>query len=312
MKPLVSVIMPAYNAQKYISEAIQSIISQTYTKWELIIVDDGSVDSTVDVIKTFEDSRIKLFLNEQNRGIAETTNRAIGESKGKYIALLDDDDIAEEDRLNWQVKFLENHENIDILGGRTTYIDVNGNVLNYGGIPRNNPKYIKSTLLFQCMDFMNSTAMIRRSFIEKNNLKYQNDCYGMQDYLFYIQSSKLGNISAIDKYLLRHRLHDNNTTKINIEKFAEERAKKYAEFRKYSLQKSGFQLSERELNIINRAFPETGAKCKSRREFEETYKVFKEIMHQAKEMNVDYYDELEHVCKTKLSKLILKFDVFEV
>lgn len=101
MKPLVSVIMPAYNGEKYIGDAIESILNQTYDNFELIIVEDKSTDHTLDVIHGYEDSRISLYLNECNRGIAYSTNLGIEQSKGKYIALLDDDDMSASRRLEW-------------------------------------------------------------------------------------------------------------------------------------------------------------------------------------------------------------------
>ena len=88
MKPLVSVIMPAYNGEKYIGAAIESILNQTYGNWELIIIEDKSTDNTLDVIQKYKDSRISLYLNPCNKGIAYSTNLGITQSKGKYIARL--------------------------------------------------------------------------------------------------------------------------------------------------------------------------------------------------------------------------------
>ena len=242
--PLVSVIMPAYNAEKYIGQAVESIINQTYSNWELIIVDDKSIDNTLNIIKEYKDERIKVYMNDVNKGIAFTTNRGIENSNGKYIALLDDDDIAEYNRLELQVQYLEQHEEIDILGGRTVLIDSDGEYVKFLNTPRNNPKYIKAVLLFNCMDFLNSTAMIRKGFIELYNLCYRENCYGMQDFKFYIDSSKVGNISTIDRLLLRHRIHEKNETTRNMTVYAKERVEKYAEFQRDSLKESGFNIGQ--------------------------------------------------------------------
>lgn len=305
-----SVIMPSYNAEKYIGEAIESILCQSYDNWELIIVEDCSTDGTLNTIKAYDDSRIKLLYNESNIGIADTTNKAIKESDGKYIALLDDDDIAEKHRLLFQVNYLEQHSEIDVLGGRTTFIDSNGTVISRSGIPRYNPKYIKATLLFSCMDFMNSTVMIRRDFIEKNQLYYRNGCYGMQDFRFYIESSKVGNISTIDEFLLKHRLHEDNATKKNMSVFSQERKKAYAELQRYSLKRSGFQLSEEELEFVNRIFPETGGKCDSKGDLLKLYEVFRKILEQGKSMNIDFYEELSHLCRKKIAERITPLKSF--
>ena len=106
-EPLVSVVMPAFNGEQFIGRAIRSILDQTYENWELVIVDDCGTDHTMDVVRSFYDDRIKVFSNEKNKGIAFSRNKAIENSHGKYIAILDDDDMALPDRLRRQVEFLE-------------------------------------------------------------------------------------------------------------------------------------------------------------------------------------------------------------
>jgi len=312
MEPLVSVIMPAYNGEKYIGEAIRSILNQTYSNWELVIIDDASMDNTLDVVYKFKDKRIKLFCNSINKGIASSTNFGIAKSSGKYIALLDDDDIAESNRLRVQVDYLEKHTEIDILGGRTTLINEEGEIIDYVKKPRYNPKYIKAVLLFNCMDFMNGTAMIRKEFIVKNQLFYKNNCYGMQDYRFYIESSKLGNISTIENFLLKYRVHRENETQRNFKFYEKEREKLYAEFQRYSIQQSGFRLKENELALLNKVLKERNGKCDSKQEYMHLHGIFKKMIDQGKSMNIDYIDELQHVCKVKMSEQLIKLEnIFE-
>lgn len=304
MTPFVSVIMPAYNADRYIGSAIDSILAQTYTNFELIIIEDCSTDKTLEVIRQYTDSRIKLLENQINRGIAYSTNRGIDCAKGKYIALMDDDDIAVEERLKLQTEYLEKHTEIDVLGGRSNEMDEEGNLIRWGGIPRNNPKYIKTILLFRCMDFRNGTTMIRKSFIDSYNLRYHEDCYGMQDFKFFIDSSKVGNISTIGNLLMYYRVHDNNETKKRMRNSRDQRKQKYAEFQRDSLKASGYILDENKLSIINKALAEYDGGCENKEELEALYEAFREIMKQAKGMDVDYYRELEHYCKLKLSEQV--------
>lgn len=106
---LVSVIMPSYNVEKYIFKSINSVLHQTYTNLELIIVDDCSVDGTLDIIKSFNDKRIKLFVNETNQGAALTRNRALREAKGKYIAFLDADDMWDWVKLEKQIQYMKDN-----------------------------------------------------------------------------------------------------------------------------------------------------------------------------------------------------------
>ncbi len=310
MKPLVSVVMPTYNGEKYIEQAIESIISQTYCNWELIIIDDCSIDNTAFEINKFQDSRIKVFKNHINKGISYSTNRGIQESKGKYIALLDHDDLAESNRLQLQVTYLEEHSEIDLLGGRTIFIDESGKRIRYGEETRNNHKYIKAMLLFNSLDFMNSTVMMRKEFLERNNLYYEENCYGMQDYHFFIECSKVGKISSIDEFLVRHRYHETNETKRCLENYFDERKQTYADFQRYSMKKSGFVLEEQEMKLINKVFAEMDGRCNSLEEVKKLYEVLQKILRQAREMDIEYYDELKHLCKVKINKQLMNFDYF--
>lgn len=310
-EPLVSFIMPVYNAEKYILDAINSIQNQTYQNWELILVEDGSTDHTLEVIQKIEHPRIILKKNKCNKGIAYSTNLGISISKGKYIALLDDDDIALPMRLEIQTDFMESHPEIDILGGKSLDIDENGKIIKYGQPPRNNPQYIKAMLLFRNVDFYNGTAMIRRKFIEKYNLSYLEGCLGMQDFKFYIESSKKGNISSVDEYVLKYRRHKENQTLKVREKLGKERALLYAKFQKQSLEDSGFYLTDQQFRLVIKAFDEFNARCDSLDELREVYDIFKVLLSQALQNKISYYKELKIFFRKKLSELLLKLELFD-
>lgn len=111
-QPLVSIVTPSYNAEKYIEETIDSILNQTYQNWELLIVDDISNDNTLEIISKYveQDSRIHCYVLEEKGGASLARNRAIRESKGKYIAFLDSDDVWKEDKLEKQVEFMEKND----------------------------------------------------------------------------------------------------------------------------------------------------------------------------------------------------------
>ena len=106
---LVSVIMPAYNCERFIKQSIDSVLAQTYTNWELLIVDDCSTDRTADIISSFSDPRIHYQRNDQNRRCAYTRNQAIKQAKGRYIAFLDSDDIWLPEKLERQITFMQTH-----------------------------------------------------------------------------------------------------------------------------------------------------------------------------------------------------------
>ena len=107
MNNIVSIVMPSYNTACYIKESIQSVLAQTYADWELIIVDDCSTDNSEDVIKSIKDDRIRYFRNEQNSGAAASRNKALREARGKWIAFLDSDDLWHPEKLERQIRFME-------------------------------------------------------------------------------------------------------------------------------------------------------------------------------------------------------------
>lgn len=312
MNPLVSVIMPAYNGEKYIKKSIESILDQTYDNLEFIIIEDKSTDNTLKIIQEYKDSRIALYLNSENRGIAYSTNLGISKSSGKYIALLDDDDIALQKRLEWQVAFLEEREDIDILGGRSALIDKDGKFIRYDKEPIYNPKYIKANLLFYNKKFANCTAMIRKIFIENHNLQYQDNCLGMQDFKFYIDSSKVGTMTSIDHLVHLKRIHEEEVTLINQKLYAKERASLYAQFQRESIEKSGFHLKEEDLQAINDIVTEMPKENCSVNDINRLYKAFGELVKQAREMNIDYLSELEYTCKKILGDRVLtRVNIFD-
>ena len=126
MEPQVSIIMPVYNGEKFLKEAIESILSQTFTDFEFIIVNDGSIDSSLKIIREYanRDSRIKI-IDQKNTGIIGALNNALKASKGTYIARMDSDDISNPDRLKKQIEYIEK-ENAYLCGTWAISIDKNG------------------------------------------------------------------------------------------------------------------------------------------------------------------------------------------
>ena len=106
---LVSIIMPAYNCGRFIKESIDSVLAQTYTNWELLIVDDCSTDNTKAIVSTYDDKRIRYMRNPQNMGAALTRNKALREAKGRYIAFLDADDMWLPEKLERQIAFMQDN-----------------------------------------------------------------------------------------------------------------------------------------------------------------------------------------------------------
>lgn len=125
-RPMISVLMPAYNCAKYLPQSIESILGQTFTDFEFIIINDGSTDDTESVILSYGDPRIVYLKNEKNAGLVFTLNRALQEVEGKYVARMDGDDISLPDRFEKQFMFMERNRDIDVLATFVDLIDENG------------------------------------------------------------------------------------------------------------------------------------------------------------------------------------------
>lgn len=128
IKPVISMVMPAYNVEKWVGPAIISLLNQTFTEFELIVVDDGSTDNTLNVLKEIEkkDSRVRVYFNGDNRGLVYTLNKALVFARGDYVARMDADDIAMPNRLEKQMRFLNDHPDYSLVGSQMVSIDEQG------------------------------------------------------------------------------------------------------------------------------------------------------------------------------------------
>jgi len=306
--PKVSVIMPVYNSENYIKQAIDSILNQTYSDFELIIIDDCPQDKSMDVVNTFIDDRIHIIHNKLNSGIAYSRNKGLEYSSGKYIAIMDHDDISMKNRFVKQLEYLEKNSEIDVIGGKIQLIDKDGTVIVKPSIKLlNNPKYIKAMFLFVNI-YCNSEVMFRKNIIIDNNIRYQNDCFGMEDFHFWIDCSKVGNMSNIDELFLQHRVTDDNETSRTNRTMLDQRNAKFAQLQKYSLYKSGFRIPEDYLAILNKTITEHDKKCETINEIRVLYKAFQEIVHQSRSMKMDNCEEIQILCKKLLISKINAMD----
>lgn len=163
--PLVSVVIPMYNVERYIAGAIDSVLAQTYENFELLLIDDGSPDNSVAVAKTYSDPRIRV-ISQENKGLAGARNTGINYAKGKYIALLDADDLWSKHKLYEHVKHLEAKPNVDISYCPSLFIDEEGQALGLGQYPK---LYNISKQEILCRNPVGngSAAVIRARLIDK-------------------------------------------------------------------------------------------------------------------------------------------------
>lgn len=158
--PLISVVMSVYNSSLFLKECIKSILEQTFKDYELIILDDGSSDNSIDIIKTFSDTRIKFIACQHD--YIQTLNMGINMTKGKYIAHMDSDDIMLPNRLEVEYKFMEENQNIDVCGSNIGEVDNPSYCSNID----TQHKEIVSKLVLGCTLF-HPTVIIRKSSIQK-------------------------------------------------------------------------------------------------------------------------------------------------
>jgi glycosyltransferase involved in cell wall biosynthesis len=206
--PLVSVSMPVFNSEKYISEAIESILAQTYTNFELIIVDDGSSDRTREIIDQFTDKRIIKVYSDQNRGLITTRNLIAGMAKGKYLALLDADDRAFPERLALQVDFLESNH-ADLCGAdHFTLNQVTGE--RKSSKQRHSNSDIQA-LLSVCSPVCNPAMMGKLEIFKQ--FPYKASYMHAEDYCLWTEIALAGyRFANIKKKLITYRLHSTQTS----------------------------------------------------------------------------------------------------
>lgn len=243
-KPEVSVVMPVYNGARYIREAIESILTQTYKSFELIIINDGSTDNSEEIILSYQDPRIVYLKNQVNSKICVTLNRGLDAAKGKYIARLDCDDIAMPERLEKQTQFLDEHQEIGIVGCDIILFGEHQDDCYYQSLHTDDD--CKAGLLFNSC-FAHPAVMIRRSLLEEHHLRYREEYKGLEDLELWWRLSSFTKFANLNEYLLRYRKHPGQETQNVLTSVAEKSTEFIHErFRSYVP-----SLSEQELSIIS-------------------------------------------------------------
>jgi len=212
--PLVSVITPVYNREKYLVKCIESILNQTYENFEFIIIDDNSSDLTVNIIKDYllRDSRIKFLENNKNLGATLSFNRGLDIAKGKYIARMDSDDISFPDRFKKQVDIFESWHDLEVLGTGAVLIDHKENEIGRKQFPSNFKKI--SNIIKTGVPVFDPSVMMRSSTLKEIN-GFDNRLAPADDYHLWLTLFKQKKIiSNIDDYLIKYRLHDSNLSKV--------------------------------------------------------------------------------------------------
>jgi len=202
--PIVSIIIPVYNAEKYIAEAIESVLNQTFESWELFIINDGSTDTTADILATFEDERITI-LTQKNKGVSVARNRGIELAKGEYITFLDADDTLSDVSIEERVIYLENHKEVDVVNGIISIRDAKLKDESKQYFPFFYDELLKKTLhLDQRMSF-NPCYLLRKEKLAM--MRFKAGMHQVEDILFFITLCVRGlSFGYIDKVVYYYRV----------------------------------------------------------------------------------------------------------
>lgn len=206
MNPIISVIMPVYNAERYIRESIESILAQTYGHWELILVDDFSSDASSEIARQYSavDCRVRFYANDRNLGVAKTRNRAIKEARGQYIACLDNDDVALPTRFAEQLRFLEDHPDHALVASDLEIIDEHSRIIATRTYPHSDREIRKSML--RVNPVANPACMFRKSVFDALGGFYDESLCPVEDYDFVLRVASHYKIANLERRLTRYRI----------------------------------------------------------------------------------------------------------
>ena len=213
--PIVTVVMPVYNAAAYLADAIESILEQTFTLFELIIVDDGSEDGSQRIAEQFEaaDKRIRLIVQERNSGNYPSRNHGMAGARGEFIAVMDSDDIALPDRLERQVQFLQEHPGYTMVGSRVLLIDPEGAPIGPKGGLFTEHEDIDAALMERKWAVVHPTILMRRTAVEAVG-GYREKFRTCADHDIYIRLAELGRVANLQEVLLCYRQHYTSLTRL--------------------------------------------------------------------------------------------------
>jgi len=203
-RPKVTVLMSVYNGAKYIREAIDSILNQTFKDFEFLIIDDGSTDSSAEIIRSYSDPRIRLIQNEKNIGLTRSLNNCVKLARGEYIARQDADDISFPHRLERQVRFLDEHENVGVVSSSIVKINEGGEEIGTWRLSTDND-VIKQNLMRDINQFSHPSSMFRKKCAERVGA-YREQLKASEDYDLWLRIAEEFEVSNIKEPLCKYRV----------------------------------------------------------------------------------------------------------
>jgi len=209
-RPLVTIGIPFYNTKDTLLGAIKSIFAQTFEDWELLLVDDGSSDGSLDIVRSVEDARLKVFSDGQNKKLPTRLNQIIDLARGKYIARMDADDLCSPKRIEKQLQFLEKNQSIDLVGTRVIYLDENDTLLGCNSSSESHSEIcVNPARMFM---ITHPTVVARRAWYRRN--RYDEDAFAAEDFNLWLrtfQDSTFANIPDLVYYYRLNKYRLNQT-----------------------------------------------------------------------------------------------------
>lgn len=249
MNPLVTIVMSVYNGERYLNDAIRSMLNQTYKNFEFIIIDDGSTDNSLKIIEKYkkEDKRIILIKNGINKGLIYSLNKGIDQSKGKYIVRMDADDISFAYRIEKQVEFMEKNYDIAMCGSGMNIFLNNSKLFKIKSQSENNYEKLKAILIFK-NSFAHPTMIIRRDILKKEDLKYREEFKYAEDYGLWIEIASKYKVTNMKNILLNYRVLADSITRVANKNINERKIVFKRIFKNY-LKILGVNTSDKQLDI---------------------------------------------------------------
>lgn len=203
MKELLTVLLPVYNSERFLKQAIDSVLTQSFQDFILLIINDGSIDKSKDIIMGYNDERIEYIENESNIGLVKTLNKGLSLVKTKYVARMDADDICNSDRFEIQINYLEKNSTIALVGGWATVINEENRTVGKIKYPSDDIT-IRTSLLFSNM-FIHSSIMLRYELIK--DLKYDESHIATEDFGLWAKISQNNSIANLQHFLIEYRIN---------------------------------------------------------------------------------------------------------
>lgn len=239
--PRVTVLMPVYNGGKYLREAFESILNQTFTDFEFLVINDGSTDASAEIIESYADTRIRFVQNDANLGLIATLNKGLDLARGEYIARMDQDDISLPERLAKQVAFMESHPEVGVCG---TWLMVSSEKKNYIQKYSIYSEEIKCSMLYYC-GVAHPSVIIRKNIILQNHLYYDENYANAEDYELWVRFFNHAQFANLPEALLRYHICSTQMSSV----YEKEQKRTASRVREKQLRSLGIEPDEDELNI---------------------------------------------------------------